>query len=97
MSTTHTTWQGKVEHSNKQDRAHTTKKYKGVGSIGAIEPYTPPVVRDEVLAPPLKQGESEMSISPEPKAGPGWREAVKNAPADPKDVKRLTQSDIVKT
>jgi hypothetical protein len=36
-------------------------------------------------------------MSPIPKAGPGWRGALRKAPADPDDVKRPTASDIVKT
>ena len=97
MSASHTTWQGKAEQSNKKDRSRTSKKYKGIGSIGAIDPYTPPVLRDGAIASPDKSGMPTMSISPNPKAGSGWRDAVKPVPATPGDIKRPTQSDIVKT
>jgi hypothetical protein len=90
-------WSAHAAKSNKKEQSRVAKKYKGVGTIGAIEPYTPPVVRDEVLASPAKSGMPTMSISPNPKAGTGWRASLKNAPADPKDVKRPTASDVVKT
>ena len=44
-----------------------------------------------------KKNPSVGMISPNPKAGPGWRASLRPIPADPKDVKRPTHVDIKKT
>lgn len=87
------TWQGKADKSNAKDRSHTAKKYKGVASIGLIEPLKS--YKDTELASPAKPGMPEMSISPEPKAGPGWK--MQNAPAKLGDTKRPTAVELTKT
>jgi hypothetical protein len=68
-----------------------------------IEPSTPgttvtdqtKTAHSEVLAPPDKPGAPKATISPSPKAGPGWK--AEPTPAHPEDWKRPDYSDTVKT
>jgi hypothetical protein len=64
--------------------------------IEGVIDKTEPTLRDGAIPSPDKPGTPKMSISPNPKAGPGWRESLKKAPANPEnelatpDPKKLT-------
>ena len=79
--------------------AHDARKAerKGTGSVtveGAID-ASKPEPHSESLVPPKKPGMPDVSITPEPAAGPGWRGAVRSGVAHPGDV--TPPPDIVKT
>jgi hypothetical protein len=80
--------------------AHDARKAerKGTGTIeveGAIDATKPKTFTDKSLEPPKKPGMPNVSITPEPAAGPGWRGAVRSGVAHPGDV--TPPPDIVKT
>ena len=79
--------------------AHDLRKaQQGGGSVeveGAID-ATKPAPHSESLVPPKKAGMPDVSISPEPKAGTGWKSQVKPGIAHPGDTTTEHQ-DIVKT
>ena len=56
---------------------------------------TKPAPFSERLASPKKPGMPTASISPSPKAGPGWK--AQNVPAVPGAIARPSYSGIVKT
>lgn len=64
----------------------------------AVKPQAPPVIQDKAIPAPDRQGNIHQDmISPEPKAGPGWRNQVKPAPATQDDIKRPGYSDLIKS
>ncbi len=60
-----------------------------------ITPMPKTTATDKTLASPVKPGMPTMSISPNPKAGPGWR--AQSAITHPGDTTRPTASDVSKT
>jgi len=70
------------------------KKGKPTASM-TIEPMPKTSFTDKTLAPPKISGTPSSSISPSPKAGPGWK--AQSAIAHPGETTRPTASDISKT
>lgn len=67
---------------------------KGTSSMeieGAIDTTKPKTFTDQSLAPPKKPGEPNATISPEPKAGEGWK--AQSAIEHPGDVPHRTDLD----
>ena len=60
-----------------------------------ITPMPKTTASDNVLASPVKPGMPTGSISPSPKAGPGWK--AQSAIAHPGETTRPTTADITKT
>ncbi len=60
-----------------------------------VTPMPKTTATDKTLASPAKPGMPSMSISPSPKAGPGFK--AQSAIEHPGDIKRPTASDLSKT
>jgi hypothetical protein len=91
-----------MAHSLGSALAGLKKSGKAISSM-TIEPMKPgtavadltkPTPHSESLVPPKKAGMPTMSISPSPKAGPGWK--AQNAPAKPGAVARPAKSNLIK-
>lgn len=70
------------------------KAPRGTASM-TVTPMPKTTATDKTLASPVKPGMPSMSISPSPKAGPGFKS--QSAIAHPGDTTRPTASDLSKT